>query len=153
MTRREDDMAVGLLPATYRCLSVIAVVLCVGLFSVPRDVSAGRGRLDGKTFDVETGEKGMNTGEKDTLTFKDGRFRSAGCGQYGFGDGDYTSKVRGESITFESVITSPTKGKMIWKGVVTGDRIEAIYTWVDTSHWYDPDPKPVEKWAKGDLRK
>jgi len=138
---------------TNRNLPVLAIVLCIGLFSISRDVSAGQGSLDGKTFVVETGEKGKSGGDKDTLTFKDGNFRSAGCDQYGFGDGAYTSSVKGDSIQFEAVTTSPTKGKMTWKGTVTGDKIEVAYVWVDASHWYKPNPKPLEKWAKGELKK
>ena len=136
-----------------RYILVLTILLFVCLFSISRDVSAGQGPLDGKTFVVETGEKGKSGGDKDTLTFKDGNFRSAGCDQYGFGDGAYTSTVNGESIQFEAVTTSPTKGKMTWKGTVTGDMIEVAYVWVDASHWYKPNPKPLEKWAKGELKK
>ena len=134
-------------------LSILAFVLCVGLFSVSRDVSAGQGPLDGKTYVVETGEKGKSGGEKDTLTFKDGNFHSAGCDRYGFGDGVYTSNVNDDTIQFEAVTSSLTKGKMTWKGTVKGDKIEVGYVWVDASHWYKPNPKPVEKWAKGKFMK
>jgi len=109
--------------------------------------------LDGKTFVVETGEKGKSGGDKDTLTFKGGNFHSVGCDQYGFGDGSYTAIVNGDSIQFEAVTTSATKGKMTWKGTVKGDKIEVGYVWVDASHWYKPNPKPLEKWAKGELKK
>ena len=136
-----------------RCLLVLTIVLCVALFSISRDVVAGQGPLDGKTFVVETGEKGKSGGEKDILTFKDGNFHSTGCDQYGFGDGAYTSTVNGDSIQFEAVTTSPTKGKMTWKGTVIGDKIEVGYVWVDASHWYKPNPKPLEKWAKGEMKK
>ena len=146
-------METRFLSGANRNLLVLAIVLCVGLFSSSRDVSAGQGALDGKTFAVETGEKGKSGGDKDTLTFKDGNFRSAGCDQYGFGDGAYTSSVQGDSIQFEAVTTSPTKGKMTWKGTVTGDKIEVAYVWVDASHWYKPNPKPLEKWAKGEMKK
>ena len=146
-------METRILSGANRNLLVLAIVLCVGLFSISRDVSAGQGALDGKTFTVETGEKGKSGGDKDTLTFKDGNFRSAGCDQYGFGDGAYTSSVKGDSIQFEAVTTSPTKGKMTWKGTVTGDMIEVAYVWVDASHWYKANPKPLEKWAKGELMK
>ena len=146
-------METRLLSGSNRNLLVLAIVLCVGLFSISRDVSAGQGPLDGKTFVVETGEKGKSGGDKDTLTFKDGSFRSAGCDQYGFGDGAYTSTGNGDAIQFEAVTTSPTKGKMTWKGTVTGDKIEVGYVWVDASHWYKPDPKPLEKWAKGELKR
>ena len=146
-------MGTRLLSEANRNLLVLAIVLCIGLFSISRDVVAGQGPLDGKTFVVETGEKGKSGGDKDTLTFKDGNFHSTGCDQYGFGDGAYTSSVKGDSIQFEAVTTSPTKGKMTWKGTVTGDMIEVAYVWVDASHWYKPNPKPLEKWAKGELKK
>jgi len=146
-------METRILSGANRNLLILAIVLCVGLFSISRDVSAGQGALDGKTFAVETGEKGKSGGDKDTLTFKDGNFRSAGCDQYGFGDGAYTSSVQGGSIQFEAVTTSTTKGIMTWKGTVTGDKIEVAYVWVDASHWYKPNPKPLEKWAKGELKK
>lgn len=136
-----------------RYFLILTIVLCIGLFTISRDVSAGQGPLDGKTFVVETGEKGKSGGDRDTLTFKDGSFRSAGCDQYGFGDGAYTSTANGDAIQFEAVTTSPTKGKMTWKGTVQGDKIEVGYVWVDASHWYKPNPKPLEKWAKGELKK
>jgi hypothetical protein len=132
---------------------VLVIALCVGLFFLSWDVFAGQGPLDGKTFVVETGEKGKGGGDKDTLIFKDGTFRSTGCDRYGFGEGAYTSTVNGDSIQFEAITTSPTKGKMTWKGTVQGDKIEVGYVWVDASHWYKPNPKPLEKWAKGELKK
>ena len=59
----------------------------------------------------------------------------------------------GDAIQFEAVTTSPTKGKMTWKGTVNGDKIAVSYVWVDASHWYKPNPKPLEKWAKGELKR
>lgn len=132
---------------------VLAVALCIGLVAINRDGSAGQGVLDGKTFVVETGEKGKSGTDKDTLVFKDGNFRSTSCDRYGFGDGAYTSSVDDGTIRFEAVTTSPTKGKMTWKGTVQGDRIEVSYVWVDAPHWYKPNPQPLEKWAKGELKK
>ena len=146
-------METSILSGVHRKLLPLSIALFFGLFSVASNVSAGQGSLDGKTFVVETGEKGKSVGDKDTLIFKDGNFHSTGCDQYGFGDGAYTSTVSGDAITFEAVTTSPTKGKMTWKGTVTGDKIEVGYVWVDASHWYKPNPKPLEKWAKGELKK
>ena len=146
-------METRILSGAYWYRLVLVIVLCFGLFSISRDVFAGQGTLDGRIFVVETGEKGKSGGDKDTLTFKDGNFRSAGCDRYGFGEGAYTSSMKGDSILFEAVTTSPTKGKMTWKGIVTGDKIEVSYVWIDASHWYKPHPKPLEKWAKGELKK
>ena len=49
-------------------------------------------------------------------------------------------------------ITSEKKGKIHWEGTVQGDRIQVSYVWVDRSHWYKPNPKPVEKWGEGELK-
>lgn len=114
--------------------------------------SAG-GLLDGKSFVVQEGEKGKEAKGTDTLVFKDGKFRSVGCDKYGFGEGSYATTVQGDTITFVADTTSETKGKMHWEGTVQGDRIEVSYVWIDRSHWYKPNPKPLEKWAKGELKK
>jgi hypothetical protein len=153
VTERKTTMETKLLTNGLRYLSVLAVVLCVGLFSIPGDVSAGEGLLDGKTFVVETGEKGKAATDKDTITFRDGNFHSMDCDKYGFGDGTYKSTMGGDIVRFEAVTTSPTKGKMTWKGTVKADKIEVDYVWVDSSHWYKPNPKPLEKWGKGELKK
>lgn len=113
----------------------------------------GSGPLDGKTFAVETGDKGKGGSDKDTLDFRNGRFHSAGCDKYGFGDGAYTAAEKDGKVSFEAETTSPSKGKISWKGTVQGDKIEVSYSWLDSPHWYKPNPKPVEKWARGELKK
>lgn len=109
--------------------------------------------LDGKTFVVQQGDKGKEAKGTDTLVFKDGKFRSVGCDKYGFGEGPYTTTAEGDTIKFVANTTSESKGKMHWEGTVRGDRIEVDYVWIDRSHWYKPNPKPLEKWAKGELKK
>jgi hypothetical protein len=111
------------------------------------------GVLDGKTFVVEKGKKGEKAEGTDTLIFRNGRFRSAGCDKYGFGEGAYTATAQGDSVRFIAVTTSETKGKMHWEGTVRGDKIDVTYAWTDKSHWYKPNPKPLEEWAKGELKK
>lgn len=114
--------------------------------------SAG-GLLDGKTFVVEQGEKGQPAKGTDTLIFKNGKFRSAGCDKCGFGEAPYTTTAEGDVIKFIADTTSETKGKMHWEGTVQGDKIDVTYVWIDKPHWYKSNPKPLEKWAKGALKK
>jgi hypothetical protein len=57
------------------------------------------------------------------------------------------------AVYFEAETTNPSKGKITWKGTIQGDRIESTCTWLDSPHWYKPNPKPVEKWARGELKK
>jgi len=113
----------------------------------------GKGALDGRTFAVETGDKGKTASDKDVLIFKEGKFHSTGCDQYGFGDGAYTAAAKSDGIYFEAETTSPKKGKISWKGTVQGDKIDVRYVWTDSAHWYKSNPEPQEKWAKGELKR
>lgn len=133
----------------------LAVFLLLALGARPAIGGEGKvtGLLDGKTFVVEQGEKGKEAKGKDTLLFKNGKFRSAGCDRYGFGDGPYTANGEGDIVRFVAETTSESKGKMHWEGTVRGDRIDVTYVWTDKSHWYKPNPKPLEKWARGELKK
>jgi len=129
-------------------------LLLAGMFT-PAFVSGATANevLDGKTFVVDQGEKGEKAESKDTLIFKDGRFHSLGCDQYGFGDGAYTTKVEGDTIHFIADTMSDKKGRMHWEGTVKGDMIDVSYVWTDRAYWYKPFPGPREYWAKGELKK
>ena len=91
---------------------------------------ATRATLDGKNFDGIVLERGKTSGDADTLIFKDGRFRSTACDQYGYGDGPYTATTSGETVTFEAETESPKYGKLLWKGVVRGPRLDGTMTMV-----------------------
>ena len=110
------------------------------------------GPLDGKVFEVESGKMGKGTDSKDTLVFKDGRFRSLGCDRYGFGDGAYTATAKGDVSDFQAETVSAAEGKMMWKGTVQGDKIDVRYTWYKSPRWYR-FTKTMDKWAKGGLKK
>ena len=134
-------------------LLLVAILLLVGgLHSAMGGEGSAVGLLDGKTFMVEQGEKGKAAKGTDTITFRNGKFHSAGCDKYGFGDGSYTAKADGDAIRFVADTKSETKGDMHWEGTVRGNRIDVVYTWIDKPHWYKPHPKPLEKWAKGEVK-
>jgi hypothetical protein len=138
-----------------RIYSVFVVFLLL-TWVLPPAIGAGgkeSGALDGKTFLVKQGEKGEEAKGSDTLIFKDGKFRSIGCDKYGFDEAPYKSTVEGDTIKFVADTTSESKGKMHWEGTVKGDMIDVNYVWIDKSHWYKWNPKPLEKWAKGYLKK
>jgi hypothetical protein len=91
---------------------------------------ASRAALDGRNFDGIVLECGKTSGDADTLIFKDGRFRSTACDQYGYGDGPYTATRSGETVVFEAQTESPKYGKLLWKGVVRGPRLDGTMTMV-----------------------
>src|SRR5258708_12960095 len=45
-----------------------------------------RMKLDGRTFEGIVLECGKRSGDAETITFKNGRFHSTACHQYGYGD-------------------------------------------------------------------
>ena len=91
---------------------------------------ASRAVLDGRNFGGVVLKCGETSGDADTLTFKDGRFRSSACDPYGYGDGPYTATRSGETIAFEAETESAQYGKLLWKGVVRGPRLDGTMTMV-----------------------
>ena|SRR5438552_469330 len=131
--------------------SIHRVVICLAaalLFAwlAPGAAGAG-GSLDGKTFSGTLTKKGKAKGNKDTFTFKDGKFRSTACDTYGFGDAAYMATAGGGGTAFEATTTSPKEGTMKWKGTVQGDAIEGTAVWVKAGQ------KDADYTFKGTLKK
>ena len=97
--------------------------------------------LDGRRFDGVVLERGKTSGDADTLIFERGRFRSTACDRYEYGDGPYSATVQGGTVSFTAETESPKYGKLRWKGVVNGERLDGALTMVR-------DGKPAgEKWV------
>ncbi len=133
--------------------TILASVVVTALFFSGRVLAEEHGgkplqaALDGKAFVGELGKEGKMTGDKDDFVFKNGKFRSTACDQYGFGDGVYSTTAKGDMISFESKTESPTDGKMEWKGTVKGEAIEG------TAKWSPPGKSAEQYWFKGTLKK
>ena len=106
--------------------------------------------LDGKKFIGPTGEKGKKVHHEDVLSFSDGKFTSSECFQYGFKGGPYTTTIEGDKIHFKAETISPTHGKMMWQGTLTGDTLEVTYNWTK-ERWLWTTYR--EYWFKGRLQK
>ena len=81
--------------------------------------------LDGKSFEGLFAQKGKTEGDRDTLKFSGGRFRSTACERYGYGDAPYKAAADGGTIRFEADTYSAQYGKLEWRGSVRGDRLES----------------------------
>jgi hypothetical protein len=97
--------------------------------------------LDGRRFDGVFLERGKTSGDADTLTFQGGRFRSSACDRYGYGDAPYRASPAGDAIAFEAETESPRYGKLRWKGLVRGDKLDATATMVREGK------APIENWV------
>jgi hypothetical protein len=84
--------------------------------------------LDGRNFEGVVLKRGETSGDADILIFRDGRFRSTACDQYGYGDGPYTASVSGDAVLFEARTESPNSGKLHWKGAVHGEKLDGTLT-------------------------
>ncbi len=109
-----------------RALFTPHLSFAVGTAAMPGQTAV----LDGRTFEGVVLERGKTSGDADTIIFKDGRFRSTACDQYGYGDGAYTVSVTGENIAFQAETESPQYGKLLWKGVVNGKKLDGSMTMV-----------------------
>lgn len=97
--------------------------------------------LDGRRFEGVFLQRGKTSGDADTLTFSQGRFRSSACDRYGYSDAAYRVTAAGDTLVFEAETESPKYGKLQWKGVVRGDRLDATVMMVQAGK------APVENWV------
>jgi len=97
--------------------------------------------LDGRRFEGVFLQRGKIAGDADTLTFAGGRFRSSACDRYGFGDAPYRAAPQGDAIAFEAETVSAKYGKLVWRGTVRGDKLDA------TALMQGAGKAPVENWV------
>ena len=102
--------------------------------------------LDGMHFIGPTDEKGEEAYGDEELTFYDGKLYSVDCARWGFGEGLVTTRTADDGIHFGAETRSETYGKIVWEGVVQGDRIEAVHTWRKEG-WFVETVR--EYWFKG----
>jgi hypothetical protein len=98
-------------------------------------------KLDGRTFEGVVLECGKSAGDAETITFRNGRFHSSACKAYGYGDGPYKASSAQDGLAFEAETESAQYGKLVWRGVVRGQRLDGTLTMMK-------DGKPsAEKWV------
>jgi len=112
-------------------------------FTVAALLSAGAQAqsLDGRSFEGVFLERGKTSGDADTITFKDGRFRSSACDRYGYSDAPYKAVSAGDGTRFEAETQSARYGKLLWSGQVRGGKLDA------TVMMERSGKKPVENWV------
>jgi hypothetical protein len=86
--------------------------------------------LDGRSFEGVFIQRGKTSGDADTLVFKNGRFRSIACDQYGYSDAPYKAASAGDVTRFEAETESAKYGKLVWTGAVRGGKLDATATMV-----------------------
>jgi hypothetical protein len=128
---------------------IVVIAITVFLLASTQVSLSGAGILDGKVFIGQSGEAGKQASGEDTLSFEDGKLHSVECDQWGFNKGVYTTTMEGSKILFEAETTSPENGKIMWKGAVEGNTLEAEYTWSKKRLLWT---SKKQKWFKGSLK-
>lgn len=108
--------------------------------------AAEPGLLDGKRFEGVFLERGKTRGDADTLIFENGRFRSTACDRYGYSDAPYRAVAEGDGVRFEAETESPRYGRLVWRGVVRGHKLDATATMLQAGK------DPVENWVVAGVR-
>jgi hypothetical protein len=108
-----------------------AITFWITLFFFVMAIPAYSGILDGKTFAGKNGEIGKKSSEDDEIKFENGKFFSVGCGKYGFGDAEYTTKADGDRVFFTADIYSNKYGRITYSGFVKGDDLNGTFIWFD----------------------
>jgi len=106
--------------------------------------------LDGMTFVAQSGEKGKQASNKDTIVFRNGRFLSEGCNPYGFGNAPYQATVDGATVRFHAETPQPDT-RQHGLGRDRQGRHHRSNEHMDRKRWYWNITR--EYWYKGQLRK
>ena len=130
--------------AAYLCFTAILPIQQPFAQSAERSSEPGAqsgtskaGLLDGLQFKagIVKAEDGSGNALEDTLTFRNGEFSSAICKRYNFAASPYWVRTEGETVHFLAELNSPTDGKMVWKGTITGDKLIGTMHWTK-KRWY-----------------
>ena len=102
-----------------------------------QSVPSTNGLLDGLQFKagIVNTEEGSGNALEDTLIFDNGEFLSVVCKRYNFKASPYWVRTDGETIHFLAELTSPTDGKMEWRGAINGDKLNGTMRWTK-KRWY-----------------
>ena len=128
-----------------RYFQVSLIVFMITFFGL----SAIAGVLDGKIFTGQEGLMREKSSGVDEVAFKDGKFISNGCLEWGFPGGEYTTIADGENVHFVADTYSDKYGRIIWTGTVKGNHLDATFIWFDKEKYSKPEQI---KWFSGDVK-
>lgn len=85
---------------------------------------------------------------RDTLNFNDGQFSSVICQRYNFSSAPYWIRREDDQVHFLAELSSPTDGKMVWKGTIRDGKLEGTMRWTRKRWYWTVD---VEHKIRGEL--
>lgn len=92
-------------------------------------------QLDGLKFVGPFGAEGETNPKQDAFTFKDGRFSTASCLEWGFTPAPFWTRRDAQGLHFLAELTSPDHGTMRYEGVFDGKKLTVVGYW-KKERWY-----------------
>lgn len=88
------------------------------------------GEFEGKSFDGRLVPEGKKRGDKDVLSFKDGKFTSSACVKYGFLATSFSPTLQDGKTRFRALVQNKKGETMDWQGTLDGGKLtaNAVYT-------------------------
>ncbi|EON90955.1 hypothetical protein MARLIPOL_16289 [Marinobacter lipolyticus SM19] len=117
-------------------LSSLWLVALLTLLSLYAYAEPAMDPLDGAVFEGVLREVDKSSGgDDDRLVFEGGFFTSRACEDYGFFRTEYTVDHESGVVRFHATATSPSHGRMEWRGAVQDDQLKARVVWTK-ERWY-----------------
>ncbi len=126
--------------ATRRSLVLVFGLLCAVQAAAPppahaQEAAALPAPLDGLRFVGPFGAEGERDPKQDTFTFKDGKFATASCLEWGFTPAPFWTRRDAKGLHFLAELKSPDHGTMRYQGTFDGKRLTVTGFW-KKERWY-----------------
>lgn len=92
-------------------------------------------KLEGVRFVGPFGAEGEADPKEDTFTFKDGKFATGSCLEWGFSPAPYWVRRGTDGLHFLAELESPEHGTMRYEGVFDGKELTVVGYW-KKERWY-----------------
>ena len=140
----DEDRSVNRSVTRLTCNALLACILASSSLALAAGPSAPA--VDGKTYTGTLVKQGENQGDPDDFVFKDGQFISTACASFGFKPASYSVTRDGARMQFSAENKTDAGVRMIWKGTIEGDHLQA------TAQWMRPQQPVVEFHANANLK-
>lgn len=97
--------------------------------------AASAPELEGLKFVGPFGAEGERNPKQDTFTFKDGKFSTASCLEWGFTPAPFWTRRDGKVLHFLAELESRDHGTMRYEGVFDGKTLTVVGYW-KKERWY-----------------
>jgi hypothetical protein len=117
------------------CQFLLYASLVLAQTASSKPSTAAFSSIENRRFVGPMGVIGEPNPSDDVFIFKDGKFVSQGCLNWGFSPAPYWLRQEADGLHFFAELTSPDHGQMRYQGVYDGQKIKGNVTW-KKERWY-----------------